>query len=94
MIPERAAEAASTSGRPFCRVVDPLAGRRVPGRHVHCAARSEGSLGEVTLLDYGAGNVRSVRNAVRRLGYTLKEVNVDLVSCLYQSPSFKTDLQP
>jgi hypothetical protein len=30
--------------------------------------------GEVTLLDYGAGNVRSVRNAVKKLGFTLKEV--------------------
>ena len=31
-------------------------------------------LKEVTLLDYGAGNVRSVRNACRKLGYTLREV--------------------
>ena len=29
---------------------------------------------EVTLLDYGAGNVRSVRNALIRLGCTVKEV--------------------
>jgi len=29
---------------------------------------------EVTLLDYGAGNVRSVRNACHKLGYTLREV--------------------
>jgi len=29
---------------------------------------------EVTLLDYGAGNVRSVRNAIRHLGYTVKDV--------------------
>jgi glutamine amidotransferase/cyclase len=28
----------------------------------------------VTLLDYGAGNVRSVRNALRELGYTVKNV--------------------
>lgn len=28
----------------------------------------------VTLLDYGAGNVRSVRNAIKALGYELKEV--------------------
>lgn len=32
--------------------------------------------GEVTLLDYGAGNVRSVRNAIRKLGYALKEVRL------------------
>ena len=29
---------------------------------------------EITLLDYGAGNVRSVKNAVHHLGYTFKEV--------------------
>ncbi|GMH31617.1 hypothetical protein Nepgr_033461 [Nepenthes gracilis] len=28
----------------------------------------------VTLLDYGAGNVRSVRNAIRRLGFGIKDV--------------------
>ncbi len=28
----------------------------------------------VTLLDYGAGNVRSVRNALRELGYTVQDV--------------------
>ncbi|KAI4307985.1 hypothetical protein L6164_031106 [Bauhinia variegata] len=28
----------------------------------------------VTLLDYGAGNVRSVRNAIRRLGFDIKDV--------------------
>jgi len=31
---------------------------------------------EVTLLDYGAGNVRSVRNAILKLGYTLREVKL------------------
>ncbi len=30
---------------------------------------------EVTLLDYGAGNVRSVRNAITKLGYTIKDVS-------------------
>ena len=29
----------------------------------------------VTLLDYGAGNVRSVRNAVRKLGYEIRDAN-------------------
>ncbi|MEW6429110.1 MAG: imidazole glycerol phosphate synthase subunit HisF [Thermodesulfobacteriota bacterium] len=28
----------------------------------------------ITLLDYGAGNVRSVRNAVKKLGYDIKDV--------------------
>lgn len=27
----------------------------------------------ITLLDYGAGNVRSVRNAIKKLGYTIKD---------------------
>jgi len=29
----------------------------------------------VTLLDYGAGNVRSVRNAIRKLGYAVRDVS-------------------
>jgi glutamine amidotransferase/cyclase len=29
----------------------------------------------ITLLDYGAGNVRSVRNAIRKLGYTVRDVS-------------------
>ena len=28
---------------------------------------------EITLLDYGAGNVRSVRNAIKKLGFTVKD---------------------
>ena len=28
----------------------------------------------ITLLDYGAGNVRSVRNAITRLGHTVRDV--------------------
>ena len=28
----------------------------------------------ITLLDYGAGNVRSVRNAIQKLGYTVRDV--------------------
>ncbi|KAK6946971.1 Histidine biosynthesis protein [Dillenia turbinata] len=40
-------------------------------------AHSSSLAGEsvVTLLDYGAGNVRSVRNAIRHLGYDIKDVN-------------------
>lgn len=30
---------------------------------------------KVTLLDYGAGNVRSIRNAILRLGYEIEDVN-------------------
>ena len=29
----------------------------------------------ITLLDYGAGNVRSVRNAIKKLGYEVKDVS-------------------
>ncbi len=29
----------------------------------------------ITLLDYGAGNIRSVRNALTRLGYTVRDVH-------------------
>jgi glutamine amidotransferase/cyclase len=29
----------------------------------------------ITILDYGAGNIRSVRNAVRKLGYALRDVS-------------------
>ncbi|MBI5347621.1 MAG: imidazole glycerol phosphate synthase subunit HisF [Candidatus Aenigmarchaeota archaeon] len=29
----------------------------------------------ITLLDYGAGNVRSVRNAIKKLGYDVKDVS-------------------
>ena len=38
------------------------------------SSSSSSSKGEVTLLDYGAGNVRSVRNAIQRLGFTVKDV--------------------
>lgn len=34
---------------------------------------------EITLLDYGAGNVRSVRNAIKKLGYNIKDVSTSAV---------------
>ncbi|XP_030453657.1 imidazole glycerol phosphate synthase hisHF, chloroplastic [Syzygium oleosum] len=37
-------------------------------------AASRGGDSVVTLLDYGAGNVRSVRNAIRHLGFDIKDV--------------------
>lgn len=43
-------------------------------RRCRVITRAQEARGEVTLLDYGAGNVRSVRNAIRKLGYALKEV--------------------
>ena len=67
---------ASTSGR----LDSTLTGARSPPRRSRrqqtpraLAGHDAGSR-EITLLDYGAGNVRSVRNAIRRLGYTLKDV--------------------
>lgn len=29
---------------------------------------------QITLLDYGAGNIRSIRNAIKKLGYAIKDV--------------------
>eukprot|EP00878_Enallax_costatus_P026793 GHUV01028792.1.p1 GENE.GHUV01028792.1~~GHUV01028792.1.p1 ORF type:complete len:424 (+),score=63.96 GHUV01028792.1:103-1374(+) len=43
-----------------------------PSRQRCVSARAAGR--EVTLLDYGAGNVRSVRNAIKKLGYSIKDV--------------------
>lgn len=40
------------------------------------AAQASSSDKSVWLLDYGAGNVRSVRNAIKACGYELKEVSV------------------
>lgn len=37
----------------------------------------------VTLLDYGAGNVRSIRNALRHLGFSIKDVSFLFSSNLY-----------
>ncbi|KAK1289897.1 hypothetical protein QJS10_CPB18g01982 [Acorus calamus] len=38
------------------------------------ASAASSDSGMVTLLDYGAGNVRSVRNAIRYLGFDVKDV--------------------
>jgi glutamine amidotransferase/cyclase len=51
---------------------------RQPRSRVHrleCAASNN----EVTLLDYGAGNVRSVRNAIKQLGFTIKDVSFPII---------------
>ena len=40
------------------------------GSALTCRASAD----EVTLLDYGAGNVRSVRNAIKLLGYKVRDV--------------------
>lgn len=51
-----------------------VARRRCRRSSVVASASPNNSSKSVTLLDYGAGNVRSVRNAIRALGYELKEV--------------------
>jgi glutamine amidotransferase/cyclase len=38
-------------------------------------AKRAKTTGTVSLLDYGAGNVRSVRNAIRRLGYVVDDIS-------------------
>ena len=56
--------------------------------HARASTRAGSSKSDdVYLLDYGAGNVRSVRNAVKRLGYNLKEVEAKfcdqrMISCI------------
>ena len=55
-----------------------LDAKLAPARRVRVvprvSTRVRASKGEVTLLDYGAGNVRSVRNAIIKLGFTVKDV--------------------
>ena len=46
-------------------------GRPSRSRLVCCVAARDK---EVTLLDYGAGNIRSIKNAIKKLGYSIKEV--------------------
>lgn len=54
-----------------CKTIrEPLKCRRFS---VHASAVDDGN-NVVTLLDYGAGNVRSVRNAIRFLGCDIKDV--------------------
>ncbi|CAN1242985.1 Imidazole glycerol phosphate synthase hisHF, chloroplastic [Linum perenne] len=43
-----------------------------PRRNLSVRSSSDSEV--VTLLDYGAGNVRSVRNAIRHLGFQIKDV--------------------
>eukprot|EP01018_Ginkgo_biloba_P006137 Gb_32906 [translate_table: standard] len=46
---------------------------RAPAGRITCASTQGDNA--VTLLDYGAGNVRSVRNAIRLLGFDIRDVN-------------------
>jgi hypothetical protein len=47
----------------------------VPKRRARVqASASSSGVKEVTLLDYGAGNIRSIRNAIKKLGFAIKDV--------------------
>lgn len=65
----------STSGRTEAWPVETRPRSQASRRQCQAVRAAAESAGTVTLLDYGAGNVRSVRNAVRQLGYTLKEAS-------------------
>lgn len=61
-----------------CRPPVPSGAARSPlvSRSRRCRLQCSASASnEVTLLDYGAGNVRSVRNAIKKLGFTIKDVS-------------------
>ncbi|KAI0512199.1 hypothetical protein KFK09_012837 [Dendrobium nobile] len=51
------------------------AGKPYFERRISLSVRAFSEDSTVTLLDYGAGNVRSVRNAIRHLGFDVKYVN-------------------
>ncbi|XP_022774417.1 imidazole glycerol phosphate synthase hisHF, chloroplastic-like [Durio zibethinus] len=45
-----------------------------PRNSIFCASSGSSAGSVVTLLDYGAGNVRSLRNAIRHLGFEIEDV--------------------
>ena len=66
---------APVSARPCCRGLREAGGRRsAVAASRSCQRVVAAADKECWLLDYGAGNVRSVRNAVKHLGYNLREV--------------------
>merc|ERR1712157_105324 len=83
---KKMSRSASSSCHKSCgSSVSPAAPQRVGGRQrqrqrqrrresYSCRATSGGDDREVWLLDYGAGNVRSIRNAIKYLGYTVRDV--------------------
>jgi glutamine amidotransferase/cyclase len=77
------APVASPRRAPLCRplrrrcgapLASPPACRRASRRAAPPCAAAASSDKDCWLLDYGAGNVRSVRNAIRHLGYTVRDV--------------------
>lgn len=74
----REASAASSSGLQQRRCAQRSQAARSRRGDLRVCASSR----EVTLLDYGAGNVRSVRNAIKKLGYTIKDVSAGGSPCI------------
>ncbi|XP_057962522.1 imidazole glycerol phosphate synthase hisHF, chloroplastic [Malania oleifera] len=69
----------ATRSRPFLHReflrIDPYPNLNVKTKSSTFSVRaSSGEESVVTLLDYGAGNVRSLRNAIRVLGFNIKDV--------------------
>lgn len=50
---------------------------------IHILTRVFAFFAVVTLLDYGAGNVRSLRNAIRSLGFEIKDVSFFSSCCFF-----------
>ena len=73
---EMRASPAECTAQSAARTPHPASKRRkLSPTPLQAAASGRPLPSEVTLLDYGAGNVRSVRNALKRIGYTVKDVS-------------------
>ena len=46
----------------------------VSSRRTIASNATKGGDNSVTLLDYGAGNIRSIKNAIKKLGYSINDV--------------------
>lgn len=62
-------------GQPGCRTPAAASSSSRATRPARRTVAAAAAAREVTLLDYGAGNVRSVRNAIKKLGYSIKDVS-------------------
>ncbi|XBH85940.1 hypothetical protein VPH35_073729 [Triticum aestivum] len=72
--PSQGAMATGAANHPLpCSVGRPK-GTNQRRRPASLSVRASSNANTVTLLDYGAGNVRSVRNAIRHLGVNIRDV--------------------
>ncbi|KAF7054597.1 hypothetical protein CFC21_062247 [Triticum aestivum] len=72
--PPQGAMATGAANHPLpCSVGRPK-GTNQRRRPASLSVRASSDANTVTLLDYGAGNVRSVRNAIRHLGFNIRDV--------------------